>query len=81
MELSKLNLRMLAIACSALMLASPLTSAQAGPLKDLVKLSIIGNVGAAKMALKGAASLTKKVIVFNAKVAACAAKTIGKKPC
>ena len=76
-----MNLRILAIACSALMLVSPLTSAQAGPLKDLVKLSIVGNAVAAKLALKGAAALTKKSIAFNAKVAGCAVKVLGKKPC
>jgi hypothetical protein len=50
-------------------------------LKELVKLSIVGNAGAAKLALKGAASLTKKSIAFNAKVAVCAIKVLGKKPC
>ncbi len=76
-----MNLRIVAIACSALMLVSPLTSAQAGPLKELVKLSIIGNANGAKMALKGAAALTKKSIAFNAKVAVCAIKVLAKKPC
>lgn len=76
-----MNLRMPAIACSALMLASPLTSAQAGPLKDIVKLSILGNVNGAKLALKGAAKLTKMSVKFNASLAACALKTLSKKPC
>ena len=59
----------------------PTDKRQSRPLKDLVKLSIVGNAVAAKLALKGAAALTKKSIAFNAKVAGCAIKVLGKKPC
>jgi hypothetical protein len=73
--------RILVMVLAASVLAAPLHGAEAGPLKNLVKLSVFGNKLFAKKALKGAADLTKKSIQFNAAVARCAVDIVKKKPC
>jgi len=70
------------------MLALPLQSAEAGPMKDLVKKSLGINALFAKKAaedtaraVKGAAKLTKQSLKFNAKMAKCAVDIALKKAC
>jgi hypothetical protein len=79
--------RTLAVLTLASMLALPLHTAEAGPLKDLAKTSVAVNTILARKAisstaksLKGAAKLTKKSLKFNAEVARCALDIITKKP-
>ena len=67
-----MNTRMLVLATAALMLAAPLSGAQAGRLTELAKISVKVNGLLAKKALKGAASITKDTLLFNARVAKCA---------
>jgi hypothetical protein len=54
-----MNTRILILATSALLLAAPLSGAQAGRLTDAAKLSLRINAKLAKQMLKSTASITK----------------------
>ena len=72
--------RLTVLAASALLLALPMTSAEAGFLKNaakVAKLGVAGQVQAAKLS----ANLAKNIVKFDAFVGVCAIKAATKKPC
>ena len=73
----KMKTRTLAIACSAALLALPLSGAHAGQLTELAKVTLKVNGLLAKQAL----TVAKNSVKLNARATICAAKIVAKRPC
>ena len=72
--------RIIVLGTSALLLALPMTSAEAGFLKNAAKVAKLGVAGQVKAAQMGA-KLTKDVVKFDVLIGVCAVKAATKKPC
>jgi hypothetical protein len=69
-----MHARIIALATAALIVAAPLSGAEAGRLTDIAKASLKANAKLARTAVKGAAKLAAKSVAINALALKCALK-------
>lgn len=69
-----MNARIITLAAAALMLAAPLSGAEAGRLTDIAKATVKANAKLARRAVKGTVKVVAKSVAINALAVKCVLK-------